>query len=150
MKKFKFNLESVLKYREIVQKQQERRLGEAGAALNEARDELTRMRTDLEQSYLVTAPAQSVDVTSALLYEQYRGRLAEEIEAKRAGVADLQAQFNERRAALAKAAQDKQALVTLKEKALAGHRQEMDKQQQNLVDELTSLRREDDGKEDCA
>lgn len=146
MRKFKFGLETLLKYRVILQKQQERRLGEAGKALKTARDEMAELRAAFERTYAPPARDQRVDVIAALLLEQYRERLAGELDAQRANVAGLQAQFNERRDELAKAVRNKKVIVKLKDKALFEHRSEIEKEQQKLIDEMIAVRSHSAGK----
>lgn len=149
MKKFKFGLETLLRYRQIVQKQHERRLGEAGTVLKVARDELSELRSALDQSYEIGAGAARVDVQASLLSERYRERLTADMDQKRSDVASLQVNFNERREALAKATQEKQVIVKLKDRALAEHRYEVEREQQKLIDEIIATRRSapDKGKE---
>lgn len=140
MKKFKFGLETLLKYRLILQKQHERRLGETGSALKIARDEMTDLRATLDGSYGTPAQAEHIDVVAALLNEQYRERLLAELDVKRTNVAELQMQFNDRRDALAKAVQNKKVIVKLKDKALLEHRYQFEKEQQKLIDEMIAIR----------
>lgn len=146
MRKFKFGLETLLKYRMILQKQQERRLGEAGKALKTARDEMAELRATLERTYAAPARDQRVDVVAALLLEQYRERLAGELDVQRTNVAGLQTQFNERRDDLAKAVRNKKVIVKLKDKALFEHRSEIEKEQQKLIDEMIAVRSHAAGK----
>ena len=138
MKKFKFNLESVLKYRKALEREQQWQLSVAGQALNNAREELSDARSTLDNSYATIEPDKPVDVIAIQMQEQYRAHLAVKIEEKRKEVADFQMKFNERRAELAKAAQAKEVIVTLKDQALATHRHEAGLEQQNLIDELSS------------
>lgn len=146
MRKFKFGLETLLKYRVIFQKQQERRLGEAGKALKTARDEMAELRAAFERTYAAPARDQRVDVIAALLLERYRERLTGELDVQRANVAGLQTQFNERRDELAKAVRNKKVIVKLKDKALFEHRSEIEKEQQKLIDEMIAVRSHAAGK----
>jgi flagellar FliJ protein len=138
MKKFKFNLESVLKYRKALERDQQWQLSVAGQALNKAREELSDARQTLESTYSKIETNTQIDVVAIQMQEHYRAHLAEQIEEKRKEVAQFQMKFNERRAELAKAAQAKEVIVTLKDQALATHRHESGLEQQNLIDELTA------------
>jgi len=138
MKKFKFNLESVLKYRKALERDQQWQLSVAGQALNKAREELSDARATLENSYSTLEINKQIDVVAIQMQEHYRAHLAEKIDEKRKEVAQFQMKFNERRAELAKAAQAKEVIVTLKDQALVTHRHESGLEQQNLIDELSS------------
>src|SRR5882672_5476194 len=138
MKKFKFNLESILKYRKALERDQQWQLSIAGQALNKAREELSDARATLENSYTTLETNKQIDVVAIQMQEHYRVHLAEKIEEKRKEVAQFQVKFNERRAELAKAAQAKEVIVTLKDRAVLAHRQVIDREQQNIIDELSS------------
>ncbi len=138
MKKFKFNLESVLKYRKALEREQQWKLSVASQALNSAREELSDARETLNNSYTTIHPEKPIDVIAIQMQEQYREHLAIKIEEKRKEVAEFQVKFNERRAELTKAAQEKEVIVTLKDQAFASHRHEADLEQQNLIDELSA------------
>ncbi|HZS44087.1 MAG TPA: flagellar export protein FliJ [Blastocatellia bacterium] len=138
MKKFKFNLEPVLKYKKALEREREWKLGVANQELRAAHEELSEARANLDKTYMSIDAGSAVDVFSAQLQEHYRELLAAVIEQKRKNVAASQTKFNDCRVDLTRASQEKEVIDTLKDKAVSVHRLENNREQQTMIDEISA------------
>ncbi|MDR3210665.1 MAG: flagellar export protein FliJ [Planctomycetota bacterium] len=139
MAKFRFNLQTVLRYRKIMEDQRRRefaeasrlaetergRLGELEAERSEVQDEIVRL-------YSERAPFQSV-VDSYHMIGRLEGLKAASLERQR----QLDQVVEDRRKVLVKARQETQIMETLREHRREEFVREQDQREQAIVDELS-------------
>lgn len=138
-KRFRFNLEAVLRYREIMEDQRRREFADANRLVEEERmrrEEIQRERGELQDeivhSFAEQAPFQSI-VTSYHMVGRLEMAASESV--KRQNI--LEAEREKRRQALVTARQQTQIMESLKERRREEFVREQDKIEQTLLDELS-------------
>lgn len=142
MKKFKFNLETLLKVREQQENVAKQALGEAQAALQalyqqiddlNAEGQKTELAVEQQKSRGFSAP----ELAASLQYlDSLRGRVALlEDDVMRANNV-----VQQRRQEVAKAMQERKAIENLKEKRHEEWRKEMARAEKNFLDEQATMR----------
>lgn len=138
-RRFRFNLEAVLRYREIMEDQKRREFAEINRMVEEERlrrEDILRERGELQDEIVTSfegqAPFQSVVTTYHMV-----GRLesAATESAKKQKI--LEAEREKRRHALVTARQETLMMETLKERRREEFVREQDKIEQTLLDELS-------------
>ena len=138
-RRFRFNLEAVLRYREIMEDQRRRDFAEANRLAEEERlrrEDMQRERSGLQDeivhSFEDRAPFQSV-VSSYHMVGRLEQAAAESLRRQAA----LDAEKERRRQALVAARQATRMMETLKDRRRDEFRREEDKREQSLLDELS-------------
>ncbi len=142
MKGFRFRLESVLKLRRHRLEQRRLELAQAQVKANHAKALATRTADALEQGNRELEKKMAEGLSGGELRDGQRGVEALAREAERAQEAAREAaRAMDRAMDLAlEARRDLRALETLREKALAEYRREMERRQQNELDEIGGQR----------
>ena len=136
MKRFKFNLEKILRIRKYREEECKQALGQAISVLNAIENEIkeTALRHYKASSerFTNTNEMQSWDI--------YILRLEQEAAALANKAAQAELIVEEKREQYLEASKDLKAIEKLKEKQIAQYRREMLNAQMNEVDEITSAR----------
>ncbi len=138
-RRFRFNLEAVLRYREIMEDQKRRDFAEANRLVDEERlrredilRERSGMQDEIVKSFQEQAPFQSV-VASYHMVGRLEQAAAESLRRQQA----LEAERERRRALLVEARQETRMMETLKERRKEEFVREQEKIEQTLLDELS-------------
>lgn len=138
-KRFRFNLEAVLRYRALMEDARKREFGEANRAAEEERmrrEELSTDRSGLQDEivrlYAEQAPFQSVVDSYNLI-----GKIDYEVAVSLKKQQQLDLQVEQRSQQLVKARQDTQVMETLKDRRKEEFNREQDRIEQSLLDELS-------------
>jgi flagellar FliJ protein len=138
MKPFAFKLDPVLRHREILEDRARQELAEALQREQALQEEIDRRRAerDILQKELMHRQQQGISAQDLLLFEEsiaHRGRvlsgLSHDLEKARQDV-------TVRREVLAAAARDRRLMEKLKENKREEHRQEMNRRETILLDEI--------------
>lgn len=138
MKKFKFRLERVLQYRELIRSEKKRLLTAAIFKLEEAKE----LRDSLLESRAINEEIMSceTDTHKRYLAELYAERLKVEIEAAEQTISMRQLDVNQARDEYIEAAKEAEALKILKEKQAAEYAAFVDREEAKVLDELSVQR----------
>lgn len=138
-KRFRFNLEPVLRYRQIMEDQKRREFAEANRLVEEERlrreeilHERSEMQDEIVRSFREQAPFQSI-VSSYHMVGRLEMAAVESLRRQ----ARLEAEREQRRQHLVKARQDSKMMETLKDRRREEFVREQEKIEQNLLDELS-------------
>lgn len=138
-RRFRFNLESVLRYREIMEDQKRREFAEANRLSEEERvrreamgEERSELQDEIVRLYEEQAPFKSIVDSYAMV-----GKLDQLMSDSANRQRQLDAIKEQRRQLLVKARQDTQMMETLKERRREEFVREQDKLEQALLDELS-------------
>ena len=138
-RRFRFNLEAVLRYREIMEDQKRRDFAEANRLVEEEkmrREDIQRerseMQDDIVRSFQEQSPFQSV-ITSYHMVGRLEHAAMESLNRQR----QFEAERERRRQALVEARQESRMMEILKERRREEFVQEQEKVEQNLLDELS-------------
>jgi len=140
MKKFKFRLERVLQYRELLRKEVLRELWQANQALSETEQRLSRLLQSERGNLMGTTGSQTAE--SALLFGHYGARLKAEIDSTRALLEVRQAEADAVLNKYIEAAKDSKSLETLKARRREAHAELILKEEEKFMDELSVQRYE--------
>ncbi|MDR1520333.1 MAG: flagellar export protein FliJ [Planctomycetota bacterium] len=138
-RRFKFNLETVLRYRGVLEDQRQREFAEASRELEEERlrrEEFLRERGKI-QDEIVAAYRERAPFH--FIVESYRlaGGLERSAEESAKIQRRLAAEMEKRRQALIAARRDKRVMETLKERRREEFVRERERQEQTLLDEMS-------------
>lgn len=138
-KRFRFNLDAVLRYRQIMEDQKRRDFAEANRLLEEERlrrEEMLRERAEIQdeivRSFSEQSPFQSI-VTSYNMV----GKLEVAARDSLGRQERLEAEKERRRQLLVAARQETRMMETLKDRRREEFVREQDKEEQSLLDELS-------------
>lgn len=143
MKKFQFQLDTVLRYKTQIL---DIRLGEHGTALAAVRrqeavlDQALQNRLDCEEEYR-QMKAQGITIVEAMKYETGIEVLEARVKAERAKLKELQKEEEKRRAALVEAKQETQSLEKLKDIKRGEYDSALAKAEEKEIDDLVMARR---------
>lgn len=135
MKKFRFRLERVLQYREIVKGERRRELLEANYQLQVAKDRLVELET--AQRTLGFGEGAVVSVEQVQLQGFYGARLEVQIGHQREVIATAENAVIEARGRYVEAVKDSKSLELLKEKRKAEYAGYVLKEDEKFLDEFT-------------
>lgn len=138
MKRFRFRLERVLQYRETVKREELRLLLAATFRLSEAEAALARLEAEAASGGL--AEGSYMTVEEVQLSGAWRVRLKEEIGRQQQTVAEAGAAVEEARIRYVAAAKEARALSLLKDKRRAQYQEQVLKDEEKSLDELTVQR----------
>lgn len=138
MKRFKFRLERVLHYRELIKNERKRELTEARLRLNEAENrynELMNARSENERK-----AKEEGDPNQRFLAGLYAERLKGEIIESEKVVVERQLEVDKARDIYIEAAKEAEALKVLKQKRQDQYQQYIDAEEAKFLDELSIQR----------
>jgi len=136
MKRFKFNLEKILKLRKFMEEECKIALGQAVAALNKIENEI--METAVKRHN--AASNRFADVGEMVSWENYILWLDKQTQKLMEQAAQAELVVEEKRAAYLEASKDLKALEKLKEKQQKEYRKETMYLQMAEVDDITASR----------
>jgi flagellar protein FliJ len=133
-----FELEQVLKYRLDVERVRKQEFATAKQGFEHAYEQLEQeesLTQNISQEFL-QRQGELDSIEDLRVYSAFFARKREEIKKQKKHVDYLGHVLNERRSTLLDATKDKKALESLKEKKALEHKLEMDKKEQNFMDEI--------------
>ncbi len=138
MKKFKFRLEKVLQYRELLKEDKRRELLTCNLRLQEAKDLLERLEkaalsNKLDQEKIVT-------VEEVLLSGLFAERLKDQIVNQRIVIVEKQQEVNTALQAYVEASKEARSLEMLKERKLQQYMEYLHKEDEKFLDEMAVQR----------
>lgn len=140
MKKFRFNLESVLDYRQLKEDQERQKLAAANRNAAMVKKHLLELQEKLDQEQEATGQAltqtMSIDLTEALQRVLYLETLQHWVKEQEQRLQQAQEEVSRCQVRVLKAHQETQVLENLKKKRLEEYLAEMNKREQQLMDEL--------------
>ena len=134
----RFELEQVLRYRLDVERVRKQEFATAKQGFDHARDQLAQeeiLTQNTSQEFL-QRQREMDSIDEIRMYADFFARQREEIKKQKKRVDDLGHVLNERRSTLLDATKDKKALESLKEKKALEHKLEMDRKEQDFMDEI--------------
>ena len=145
-KKFKYKLQSVLRYREIIEEERKRDFAQANRLVEEQKARAEALDTE---RYSLQDDLRTLNAGGEVRFEQmvntirYLASLDAGIVTARREEERLRREMEGQRQAFVMARRDKRVLEILKEKRLEAHRKVDDRQHQQVLDELSlrALRR---------
>lgn len=137
-KKFKFRLERVLQYREVVKSERKRELFIKNTALREAQTALQELDRALAENKLKSEGVMSVGELQ--LAGAYGLRLRQQIEWTRVKISELEKEVQEALERYIEASKDAEALIVLKRKKLEEYQAYIEREEAKFLDELTTQR----------
>jgi flagellar FliJ protein len=138
-RRFRFNLDPVLRYREIIEDQRKREFAEMNRRLNEEklrREEMQRERTAMQEEIVRGFENREPFQTVVASYNMV-GRMDNEVAESRRREQQLQLELEKRRQAMVAARMDTRIMESLKERRKEEFVREEDRLEQNLLDELS-------------
>jgi flagellar export protein FliJ len=130
---YRFRLERIRALRERREEQAKQEFGVALQARQRCREEVTRAEGRIDSAHRAQLHAAGGDLRA---HQSYLERLEHAHRLALEELARAEAELVERRAALTKASQDREALERLKEKGLADHNRELARVEQIMLDEI--------------
>ena len=135
MKKFKFRLERVLKYREAVREEKKTELAKKNAELTERQDKLEM----LEEAFLKNEASVDESGNANLLRMAglYAARLKTEIANQKISINEAEEEVEAAKVEYIEAAKEAKTLDTLKQKKLEEYKEYIAKEDEKFLDEMT-------------
>ena len=138
MKRFRYRLERVLQFREIIKADKERLLGLARQELASAVQRLKALEAELMVDRLSGRDLLTVDELQ--LFQAYSIWLRKEIEKQTAVIASCEEKVEKALVEYIEATKDAESLVRHKDKKRIEYDEYLEKEQQKFLDELTTQR----------
>ena len=143
MAKFRFQLEKVLRHKKILEEQAKRDFSEIKAKLDQQRNFLNDLESDLKKSYndkyLVTK--MGGEIAEYLGYfNEFNTAQKKLIDQQKRIVDGLEKIVEEKRLRLVEAAREHKTFIKLKEKKKEEFKKEINKKEQKRIDEMNILR----------
>lgn len=138
MKRFKFRLQRVLEYRDVLKQEKERELAEKNRNLF---DREARLKNILEEQEKAKVPQGEVSMAELMLTGNYQAGLREAMVHQRLLVLEATQAVEEARDAYIEKAMETEVLETLKEKQHDLHKDEARKYERKQSDEMQVMRR---------
>ena len=141
MKKFSFNLQSVLDHRLVLEDQEQEKLAKIQQALLLAMCHSQRIEEEIrkQRSRMSLGPGE-IDLEEIGLITQYISKLQAEAETVAQKIAKLEAERQRQSERLIQARRDREVLENLREKSLSNHEYTVRMLEQKLLDELTAAK----------
>ena len=136
MKKFKFSLEKVLSLREFEEKQAQIELGKAQSVVNDINEQLKIIASERVKSN--ESRSKSSDLTFLMSIENYINGLDYKKELLIQELAKAQIILEEKRAIVIEAIKKRKSLEKLKEKQFESYKKEYNKEEEKILDEISS------------
>ena len=138
MKKFKFSLEKVLSLREFEEKQAQIELGKAQSVVNDLNEQLKFIASERLKSN--ESRSKSSDLTFLMSIENYINGLDYKKEKLIEELAQAQIILEEKRAIVVEAIKKRKSLEKLKEKQFESYKKEYNKEEEKILDEISSTK----------
>ena len=138
MKKFKFSLEKVLSLREFEEKQAQIELGKAQSVVNDLNEQLKFIASERVKSN--ESRSKSSDLTFLMSIENYINGLDYKKELLIQELAKAQIILEEKRAIVIEAIKKRKSLEKLKEKQFESYKKEYNKEEEKILDEISSTK----------
>jgi len=138
MKKFRYRLERVLRFREIVKAEKKRLLGLARQELAAAEARLLALEQELLVDRIGTRTILTVDELQ--LSSAYTTWLSQEMERQKLHVEGCKERVAQALAAYVEATQEAESLIRHKSKKRTEYEEYLEREQQKFLDELTTQR----------
>lgn len=136
MKKFKFSLEKVLSLREFEEKQAQIELGKAQSVVNDINEQLKFIASERVKSN--ESRSKSSDLTFLMSIENYINGLDYKKELLIQELTKAQIILEEKRAIVIEAIKKRKSLEKLKEKQFESYKKEYNKEEEKILDEISS------------
>jgi len=142
MPTFRFQFESVLRHRQMIEDQAQRKLADLLARRGEMVDELSQMQGDISTSkrQLASGLVGKVDVQQIGRFANYSGQVTLRAQTLVRQVAAFDRQVEEARGELLKATQNRRALELLREKHHRKWQQQQERRETAELDEVAMQR----------
>jgi flagellar protein FliJ len=149
MKRFKFRLQKVLDYRSRICDEKRQELGRRNFEREQETEKLAKLRSDLSGLQYVERGTESasgksvapiVTMQQLLMVSNYAARIEAEIEHQIVVVEEAIEAAEKARAAYVEASKDVKALEAVREKKLTDYTEQMLKEEERSMDELTVQR----------
>lgn len=143
MRRFQFRLESVLNHRALIEGQKEQECVKAQNYVLEIERRISALqeaRAEVLQSRGGKAGERNFDINAITNGERYLVSLAQRIESAEREADAARIALEEARLAMVKAKQEREAVTKLREKSYAEYLAEQQKQEQDALDDIASLR----------
>ncbi len=142
MNRFRFRLENVLRLRGIDEEKKKRKFGTAMRNLNREEKELGKMGNSLNghEEFMEECCQGNVSAKELQNNFNYARALDDRIDDQQNNVDEKKEIVEDKRAELVESTKRKKVLERLKERYREDHKQAAIKEEQNLIDELTSMR----------
>ena len=138
----KFKLESLLQHRKYIEEIFQCELADTLQALVEKRKSLERMKADRDriQNDLHQKLKNGIDAATMLHFHEYLNRLALDMTAQKARVAEAEKNLEQKRNELVEAVKNRKIMDKLKDKQLAAEVDRLQKNEQNFMNDVAISR----------
>ncbi len=143
MKKFKFNLENVLKQKELLEKMAQKRYFDLRKKILDEREKAEKthhMINQTQKELLHVHLKGRMEANTVREYQFHLLHLGQSLAVINDTIRLMEKDLESIRQALVHAAQNKKIIVRLKDRAYAKFREELDTREERFVDELTTMR----------
>jgi len=142
MKKFQFKLQAVLHFRQRKEDILKKELAEIKKAFDFEKHKLDKLKSKLSKLQIELREKQlsSFDVSVAKAYSSYIDKIEADIELQSIKLADIAKEVKKAQERLLKASRDKKVLEKLHDKKYEEYRQEFERVEQGLIDEIATIR----------
>jgi flagellar export protein FliJ len=144
MKKFKFNLENVLKQRETLQKMAQRKYFELRQKINDERVRAGEIEEQIEtaqaESMAMRKEDRAIPASEFREYQYYLEHLADSLRIVFQNIECMEKDLESVQQALIHASQNKKIIVRLKEKASVNYALKANRVEEQFLDEITVMR----------
>lgn len=141
MKKFEFRLQRVLEIKEELEKQKERELGEAQKVvldIIEKIENLNAIHLQCRQELEKKTSEEKVDTIEMQNYYRYLKQIENNIERQLQLKFEAETELERRRVILIEASKERKILENLKERKISLYQEELNRFEQNIIDEIAS------------
>lgn len=136
MKKFKFRLERVLKYREAVKEDKRRKLAKKNTELTEKETKLSALEEAFLNNQVTSEQISNLDMLR--LAQFYAVRLKSEIAKQKVLIRKVSEEVEEAKVEYIEAAKEAKTLETLKQKKQEEYKAYIAKEDEKFLDEMTT------------
>lgn len=142
MKKFKFSLESVLKYKVFLAKEAEQQLMSINMDIKECEEYIEQLKSQRIKTFeeLDKKRDQEITIESYQIFQNYISSLEEKAELEQKRLHSLYREKDVRTKKLIEARKEKEVLEKLKDKKKKKHVEDMLYEEQKELDEISSLK----------
>ncbi|MGM0418259.1 MAG: flagellar export protein FliJ [Thermodesulfobacteriota bacterium] len=143
MKKFKFSLESVLKYKTFLEKEAKQALMSVNLDIKECEGNIEQIKFRRENIFkeLEKASVKSITIENFQLYQNYIAGIEQRLEDEKKRLENLFREKDLKTKKLIKAKTEKEALEKLKSKKKEKYIEDMLYEEQKEIDEISSLKK---------
>lgn len=142
-KRFRYNLEALLKYRSVREDERKKDLAFATMAAEQVRLEISNVHAEIERARAEIRDRAVGSITAAelLRYSAYTSGVQCKLERLHAVLAEKEKIREEKRQLFIEARKERRAIEILKEKKFAEYRKNLGREEAKLVDDIISSRR---------